>query len=294
MTLLGGAAATTTDPSALLAGRDPVAKLAATLIPAITTDRSALLARRDPVAKLAAALIPALVLITTVDPVSSGIVVVATVASLPLWGLSWRSLAATAWPLGLAVLSITVGNALFTTAKGGAVVVDAGPLVLTTESLGVGLVAGLRVLAIALPGVVALTTIDPVDLADSLVRHVRVPARFAYGSLAALRLAPLLTVEWQSLTRARRARGFDAGRNPLRAVPVFAGQVFALLVGAVRRGARLATAMDARGFDTSGPRTFARTARFTTADAVLVGGGIAVTALAVGVAVATGAWDPLF
>lgn len=273
MTLLGGAtAAATSGPSG----------------------RTAPLARRDPVAKLAAAVIPALTLIVTVDPVSAGIVVTATLASLPLWGLSWRSLAATAWPMGLAVVSITVGNALFTAAKGGAVLVDAGPLLLTTESVGVGLVAGLRILAIALPGVVALATIDPVDLADSLVRHLRIPARFAYGSLAALRLAPLLTVEWQALARARRARGFDAGRNPLRAVLLFAGQAFALLVGAVRRGARLAVAMDARGFDSTGPRTCAREARFTTADAALVTAGIVVTALAVGAAVAAGAWDPLF
>lgn len=257
-------------------------------------DRTAPLPRRDPVAKLAAVLVPALTLIVTVDPVSAGIVLAATLASLPLWGLSWRALAATAWPMGLAVTSITIGNALFTDEKGGAVLVDAGPVMLTSQSVGVGVVAGLRVLAIALPGVVALATIDPVDLADSLVQHVKVPARFAYGSLAALRLAPLLMVEWQALTRARRARGIDAGGNPVRAAATFAGQVFALLVGAVRRGGRLAVAMDARGFDTTGPRTFAREARFTSADAALVAVGVAVTVTAVGAAVVSGAWDPLF
>lgn len=257
-------------------------------------DRTPLLARRDPVAKLAAALIPALTLIVTVDPVSAGVVLTATLASVPLWGLSWRQLVATAWPMSLAVASITIGNALFTDAKAGAVVVDAGPLMVTTESVAVGLVAGFRVLAIALPGVIALATIDPVDLADSLVQHLKVSARFAYGSLAALRLAPLLTVEWQALARARRARGFDAGANPLRAMTTFGGQVFALLVGAVRRGARLAVAMDARGFDTTGARTFAREARFTTADAMVVAAGLVVTVVAVVAAVATNSWNPLF
>ena len=112
-------------------------------------DRTAPLPRRDPAAKLAAVLIPALTLIVTVDPVSAGIVLAATLASLPLWGLSWRTLAVTAWPMGLAVMSITIGNALFTEEKGGTVLVDAGPLLLTSQSAEVGVVAGLRVLAIA-------------------------------------------------------------------------------------------------------------------------------------------------
>ena len=42
---------------------------------------------------------------------------------------------------------------------------------------------------------------------------------------------------------------------------------FALLVGALRRGGRLAVAMDARGFDSGVPRTFARRQRFTAPDA---------------------------
>ena len=56
------------------------------------------------------------------------------------------------------------------------------------------------------------------------------------------------------LTLARRARGVDAGRNPVARLRLFASTAFALLVGAIRRGTRLAVAMDARGFDSGVPR----------------------------------------
>ena len=81
------------------------------------------------------------------------------------------------------------------------------------------------------------------------------PTRFAFGALAALRLVPLLVAEFESVRLARRARGVEAAATPVARARLLAGIVFALLVGAVRRGSRLATAMDARGFDSGIPRT---------------------------------------
>src|SRR5207244_3854930 len=128
-------------------------------------------------------------------------------------------------------------------------------------ALHAGLALALRVLAVAVPGVLVFATTDPTDLADSLVQNVRLPVRFAIGALAAFRLMPLLHDEWRLLTLARRARGVDAGRNPLVKVRLFASLTFALLVGAIRRGTRLAVAMDARGFDSGATRTAVRVQR---------------------------------
>lgn len=259
----------------------------------ITVNPAAPLARRGPLAKLGAALLPALALLVSVDPVSSGLVLVAAAVSVPAWGVRWAVLVRRLWPLGLAVVMVALGNAVFTDLKGGAALLEAGPLLITTESVATGLTAGLRVAAIAVPGVLAVLTIDPVDLADALVQQLRLPARLAYGSLAALRLAPLTAVEWEVLGRARRARGFGGDGNPVAAARLFAGRVFALLVGAVRRGTQLAVAMDARGFAAGGPRSSARRQRFQLADAALLAGGVALTLAAVGLAVATGAWRPV-
>jgi energy-coupling factor transport system permease protein len=139
-------------------------------------------------------------------------------------------------------------------------------------------------------GVLAFAAIDPTDLADALVQHLRAPARFAYGALAAVRMLPLLAAEWQTIGLARRARGIDAGRNPAAAVRLFGGRVFALLVGAIRRATRLAVAMDARGFDTDRPRTFARRSRFGRADAALLGAGVLLATGATVVSMALGTW----
>src|SRR5690606_38827590 len=94
----------------------------------------------------------------------------------------------------------------------------------------------------------------------------------AMGVLAALRLVPLLADQWRTVTLARRARGLEAGRNPLAALSIFFGKLFALLVRAVRTGTLLATAMDARAFGT-GPRSHARVSRWRTADTLLVVAG---------------------
>jgi energy-coupling factor transport system permease protein len=72
------------------------------------------------------------------------------------------------------------------------------------------------------------------------------------------------------------------------------GISFALLVGAVRRGSRLATAMDARGFDSGIPRTNARGSRLHRRDAAFIAGSVVVCAAAVALSMLTGAWAPVF
>jgi energy-coupling factor transport system permease protein len=151
----------------------------------------------------------------------------------------------------------------------------------------------LRLFAVAVPGVLVFATTDPTDLADALVQNAKAPARFALGALAAFRLLPLLGAEWQMLTLARRARGIDAGRNPVAVLRLFVSTAFALLVGALRRGGRLAVAMDARGFDSGVPRTYARRQVFRRADAVLVAGAAVLSVLTLGTTIALGLFRPI-
>jgi energy-coupling factor transport system permease protein len=162
----------------------------------------------------------------------------------------------------------------------------------TTAVAGVGL--ALRVVGLALPGVLLVASTDPVRLADALTIHWRVSTRFAFGALAALRLVPLLVAEFESVRLARRTRGVEAGRNPAARVRLLAGIAFALLVGAVRRGSRLATAMDARGFDSGIPRSNARGSRLHARDAWFVAGTGVVCAAAVTLSVLAGTWAPVF
>jgi energy-coupling factor transport system permease protein len=237
------------------------------------------LARINPVAQLTALLVVTIVLLTSLDVVTPAVVVAAELCLLPAAGLARPgALLRRTWPLLAGATSVGVVN----------VALSAHPSAVT----GVGL--GLRVVGLALPGVLLASATDPVRLADALTVHWRVSTRFAYGALAALRLAPLLVAELESVRLARRTRGVEARGNPVAAARIAGGTVFALLVGAVRRGSRLATAMDARGFDSGIPRSNARGSVLHRRDAAFVAGTVAVCAAAVAASVLTGAWDPVF
>jgi energy-coupling factor transport system permease protein len=207
-------------------------------------------------------------------------------AVLPLFGLRYRDVFRRAWPLALAAAGVVVSLVLFAAERTGAVLVSAGPIIVTTGVLATSLALALRILAVALPGLVVFATTDPTDLADALIQNAKAPPRFAIGALAAFRLVPLLGREWRLITVARRARGVDAGRNPLARARLFASTGFALLVGAIRRGTRLALAMDARGFDSGVPRTVARRQHFGAADAALIAGAVALAGMALAVSAA--------
>ncbi|MFG2168425.1 energy-coupling factor transporter transmembrane component T family protein [Micromonospora chersina] len=251
------------------------------------------LARRNPVAKLAAALVFTLILVATLDPVAPAIAIAVELAVLPLFGVRYGVLARRAWPLLAGAGGILVTLVLFAADRSGRVLVEAGPVLVTEGVLVTALGLVLRMLAVALPGILVFATTDPTDLADALIQNAKAPARFAIGALAAFRLVPLLEEEWRMISMARRARGVDAGRNPIARLRLFGSTAFALLVGAIRRGTRLAVAMDARGFDAGTPRTVARRQCFTRADTLLVVAAGALAAAALTVSVLLGTFRPL-
>jgi energy-coupling factor transport system permease protein len=238
------------------------------------------LAAINPVAQLLAIALVLPVLLISGDLVTPAVVLAAELCLLPAAGLAApRALLLRTWPLLLSAAGVAWINVALGSGEGG-----------WTSGLGLAL----RVVALALPGILLVASTDPVRLADALTLHWRVPARFAYGALAALRLVPLLATEWQTIRSARRARGMEPGRDPLAHLALFASTAFALLVGAVRRGSRLATAMDARGFDSGIPRTNARGSRLRGRDAVFVAAAGAVCTAAVALSVLLGRWEPVF
>lgn len=259
----------------------------------IVPDAAAPLARANPVAKLGAALVLMAALFASLDGVTASLVLGALVALLPFSGVGLRALLSRSWLVGLAAISIAVVNIVFAPEQRGTVLVDLGPLRVASETLLDGLSLAVRLVAIAAAGILATVTSQPIDVADALVQQLRVSPRFAVGTLAALRLVPLLATEWQTISMARRARGVEAGRNPIVAVRLFAGKLLALLVGAVRRGSRLALAMEARGFGARPCRTDARIQRMRPADWGWVVGAVGLAATAIATSLALGTWRPL-
>jgi energy-coupling factor transport system permease protein len=234
-------------------------------------DPRAPLASANPVAKLGSAAILMAFLFLGSGPITPAVVLAAILASLPLTGLGPGTLLARTWPLLLAALVVGILNVVLAPAT------PRGP------DFGTGLALGLRLLGIALSGVVALATTDPTDLADSLQQQARLSPRLAVGVLAAVRMLPILANEWQLLGMARRARGVSAGRSPIAAARLAFGKLLALLVGAVRRATRLALAMEARGFGAAACRTIARPQRMRLADWVLLLATVVLGVVALGI-----------
>jgi energy-coupling factor transport system permease protein len=263
------------------------------LLTPLAPDPDAPLARANPVAKLGAALVLMVALFASLDGATAAVILVVLAGLLPISGLGPGTLLARAWLLGLAAVSIGVFNILFAAEQLGPIVLSLGPIQIGAETIVNGTGLALRLLAIALAGLLAMATTRPTDLADALVQQLRVSPRFAIGALAAMRLLPLLAQEWQTIAMARRARGVDAGRNPVAALRLFAGQLMSLLVGAVRRGSRMALAMEARGFGAAPCRTVARVQRMRTTDWGLILGAVLLAAAAIGLSVALGTWRPL-
>jgi energy-coupling factor transport system permease protein len=258
---------------------------------ASTFDAGAPLARANPVAKLAASTVIAFGLLLSVDVVTAGTALLLELLVLPLSGLGLRTLCRRGFVVVVGAIPAGVAAALFGV-DSGAVLLQLGPFSVTEGSLTSGVAITLRILAIGLPGIILLSTTDPTDLADGLAQVLRLPARFVLSALAATRLFGVMAADWRSMSLARRARGLG-GDGPLSAVRAAFGQVFALLVLAIRRGTVLATTMESRGFGTGRSRTWARESRLHWGDLVVVLGSVLVVVVAIAAGVAAGTWHLL-
>lgn len=248
--------------------------------------RTGAFAHINPVAKLGASALIAIPLILTLDWVSAATALVLECLLFPFVGIGWREFWARTWPVWLAAPLTAVTIALYGETSG-QIYAEWFVVRISEGSLELAVATFFRVLAVALPSVVLFVTVDPTDLADGLAQILKLPARFVLGALAGLRMVGLFLDDWRALELARRARGVaDRGR-----IRRFLGMAFALLVLSIRRGSKLATAMEARGFGAPGIRTWARESTFGWREWVLMGIGLAISLVAVAAAVAAGTWN---
>jgi energy-coupling factor transport system permease protein len=222
------------------------------------------LGRTSPVVKLGVAIVWLIGLAVTLHPLPPVILAaVALAAGLTIGGIPPLILGRTLAPVWLAALAIGLSNMLFSTANGDpttTTLLQVGPIRIAQEAFVAGVSIMLRVAAIACVGAVFALTTDSTRLADALVQQARVPARFAYGALAAYGAIPRLSEDLATLRQARRIRGLRGGWHP----SLFVG----LLVLAIRHADRMAVSMDARAFG-FGVRSHYREIRWTAIDLVV-------------------------
>ena len=242
----------------------------------------------NPVAKLIATALIAVCLLISLDVVSAGVALLLELALIPLLCIPPRRFWMRTLPLWIAAPLAGVTIALYGQTSGEVYAefllarISEGSLLLAAATV-------LRVLAIALPALALFITIDPTELADGLSQTLHLPPRFVLGALAATRLIGLAADDRRTVLLARRARGIG-DRNPFSRL---AGAAFSMLVLALRRGSALAITMEARGFGSATPRTWARPARFGARELVLCLIGLAIGGAGIAAALVTGSWAPL-
>ena len=254
------------------------------------------LGRSNALAKLFAVLLVTAALVSTMDWVSSAVVIVVSFALLPLAGLRLGQFLMRIWPFAVGAVVAFWGTAV-AAEESGAVLLNLGFTTVSEGSIELGYALGARALAVVLPSVIIFSTTDPTDLADSLAQQMRLPARFVLGALAAMRLLGLLAQHWTTIGLARRARGVGTHGGFAGRVRGTLSQAFGLLVQAIRVATRLAVTMESRGFGAGGPsggapaRTWARPASFGVVDIPVVLGGLVLAAVALAAAMLTGQWN---
>jgi len=168
-------------------------------------------------------------------------------------------------PFLLIFVSSAAGMAMF--GEGTTTWFRYGLVHVTEESFFRGLHLGFRALTVAALGLSFGLTTKPAHLFYSLMQQWKLPPKYAYSFLAALRMVPAMLGEFQTRRHALRIRGakrrfgvvgwYDALR--LYSIP--------LLAQSIRRAHRVAVAMEAKRFSGDGRRTYYYQVSYSPADA---------------------------
>ena len=126
-------------------------------------------------------------------------------------------------------------------------------------SMDSALLLSTRILAYVGMGMMFALATDQKEFIMSLMHQAHVKPKFAYGVLAAVNLIPTLRREWDEVNLAYRARKKRTGLLPI-------GPLFNTLVNGIRWSENVAMAMESKGFDGDGSRTFAITTRVRAGD----------------------------
>jgi energy-coupling factor transport system permease protein len=201
--------------------------------------------------------------------VGAGCALMLAVRSQAGWNIWVQALGRFRWMLGLtAAINLFVG-------QGDTPVVLAGQVLpFTEEALRSGAILTIQLTAAIILSMTLTFTTTPHELTKGCERlakplkRLKVPVEdLALVSMMAMRFVPLFQQELRNIVDAQKARGVDFGTGSLIArvhnvLPVLVPAI----VGTLRRGERLASAMASRGFRPGEPRSAYNPLHFGTRD----------------------------
>lgn len=161
----------------------------------------------------------------------------------------------------------------FTPPKG-QLLVDTPVLRLTSHQLLFALGRSERIAAFIIGGLVFVTTTTNEEIVAGL-RALGIPFAFCFALGTALRLFPTFLGATSTVRQAQAARGHNVGHGgPITRLRSYIPLLIPVLMTALRDVQTQAMALEARGFDTRGERTFYNRRTFGIADWIATGAGI--------------------
>lgn len=141
---------------------------------------------------------------------------------------------------------------------------------ITEEGFIRGVHVGFKSLNFAWVGLLMALTTRPIWLFYSLMQQCRLPAKFAYSFMAAIRLIPMMAEELQTLRYALKVRGVEQQRGVTAFVRRVKAYSIPLLAQSIRKAQRIAVAMEAKRFSQVQKRTYYYVIGFSRWDIVLL------------------------
>lgn len=172
-------------------------------------------------------------------------------------------------PFGLMFVSSSTSMVFF--GKGETTWLRWGLMHVTEESFYRGMHIGLKSVNMALIGLLFGLTTSPVRLFYSLMQQVRLPAKYAYSFMAALRLLPMVAAEYKTLQMALKVRGVKRKKGIRGWVDSLKRYAIPLLAQSIRRAQRIAVAMEAKRFSSVKERTYYYLIGWSVNDGLLLG-----------------------
>ena len=144
-----------------------------------------------------------------------------------------------------------------------------GPFVPVTDyGIERGLTISVRFLLIVFSSMLFVTTTDPTLLAHSFTM-LRIPYRYSFSLVIALRFLPLFDTENQIVRMTQRSRGISPDvRGLSKMLRTVRYTFFPLLVSALSRVESLTLSMEGRGFGSEKTRTYLRKSRWHFKDSI--------------------------
>jgi energy-coupling factor transport system permease protein len=150
--------------------------------------------------------------------------------------------------------------------KGDTVWLKWGLIQISFESFIRGLHIGLKTVNFGFIGLAFALTTAPVQLFYSLMQQLKLPPKYAYSFMAAMRLIPIMVDEFRTLRAALKVRGVSHGRGVTGVYVKLKLYSVPLLAQSIRRAQRIAVAMESKRFRSSVKRTFYYEISFSTND----------------------------